>query len=84
MSSSRKLTSKGTLRQVFICLRPSPEPHTFSPHKHCIRVYSILIHAGKRGRGESLTREKVRGATIHKAGLKIPKRLTVSPVKKFC
>jgi hypothetical protein len=29
---------------------------------------------------ESLTREKVRGATIHKAGLKIPTSLTVSPV----
>jgi hypothetical protein len=30
---------------------------------HCIRVYSILIHTGKGG---ELTREKVRGAIVHK------------------
>ncbi len=38
-----KLTYKGTLWQVFICL-PEPPPLT-----HCIRVYSILIHTGKVG-----------------------------------
>jgi hypothetical protein len=39
---------------------------------HCIRVYSVLIHTGKGVGGESSTREKVRGATVHKAGSKIP------------
>jgi hypothetical protein len=33
-----QLTCKGTLQQVFICLRTPP------PLTHCIRVYSILIH----------------------------------------
>jgi hypothetical protein len=34
-----------------------------TPLTHCIRVYSILIHTGKGGRGErgELTRDKVRG-----------------------
>jgi hypothetical protein len=41
------LTFKGTLRQVFICLRP--KPHTPAPLTHFILVYSILIHIGKGG-----------------------------------
>jgi hypothetical protein len=28
MSSSKKFICKGTLRQVFFCLRPIPPPHT--------------------------------------------------------
>ncbi len=44
------LTCKGTLRQVFICLRPrTPYP---PPLTHCIHVYSILIHTGRGGGGE--------------------------------
>jgi hypothetical protein len=44
--------------------------HILPPLTHCIRVYSILIHAEK-GAGEGkLTREKVRGALVHKAGRK--------------
>jgi hypothetical protein len=35
------------------------------------------------GKGGELTREKVRGATVHKAGLKIPTGLTVSLVYKL-
>ncbi len=55
----KKWIYKGTWRQMFICLRPrTPYPST-----HCLRVYSVLIHTGKGGRGgESWTREKVRGA----------------------
>jgi hypothetical protein len=47
----RKLTCKGTLRHVFICLRPriSYPP----PLVHCMRVYSILIHKGNGEGGES-------------------------------
>jgi hypothetical protein len=33
---------------------------------------NILIHTGKGGRRGELTREKVRGAIVHKAGPKIP------------
>ncbi len=43
----KKFTCKGTLRQVFICLR-SPPPYTLY-----IRVCSILIHKGTGGGGES-------------------------------
>ncbi len=57
----KKLTCKGTLRHVFICLRP--------PFAHCIPVYSVYLFTHGRG-GESLTREKVRGATVHKAAEK--------------
>jgi hypothetical protein len=32
--------------------------------------FSVLIHTWKGGRGEELTREKVRGAMLHKAGPK--------------
>ena len=52
-----------------------------APLTQCIRVYSVLIHTGM-GRVE-LTREKVRGAIVHKAGSKIPTWLTVSPVYKL-
>jgi hypothetical protein len=48
---------------------PNPPPLT-----HCIRLYSILT-VFSQGRGEgggSSTREKWRGATVPKAGSKIP------------
>ncbi len=59
----------------------SPEPHT-PPLTHCICVYSIFIHKGKGG-GGNWTRDKARGATVHKAGSKIPTWLTLSPVYKL-
>jgi hypothetical protein len=63
----KKYDNKGTLRQVFICPLPSYDP---IPHlTHCLRVYSILIQAGK---GADWTREKVRWAKVNKAGSKIP------------
>jgi hypothetical protein len=66
MSSLKNLTYKGTLRQVFICVRPrTPKP----PFTHCIHVYSIFIHTGKGG-GVELTREKGRRATVLKLGRK--------------
>ncbi len=37
-------------------------------------------YSHRKGGGKSWTREKVRGAIVHKAGLKIPIWLTVSPV----
>ncbi len=57
----KKLTWKGTLRQVFICLRPR------TPLIHCLRVYSLLIHTGKGGMNQ-----REGESTDQKAGLKIP------------
>jgi hypothetical protein len=49
MPSSKKLTCKGTLRQLFICLRPGT-PYPTPPYTlYCIRVYSILFHTVKGG-----------------------------------
>ncbi len=63
-----------TLRQVFICLRPrTPYP----PLTHCVHYVYIQYTYSHR---ERWTREKVRGATVHKAGWKIPTLLNVSPV----
>ncbi len=53
---------------------PSPPPYTLT---HYIRVDSILIHTGKGGVEEG------RGATGHKAGSKIPTRLSVILVYKL-
>ncbi len=56
---SKKLTSKGTWRQVFICLRsPIPPPTLRYTHSH-----------RERGGGR-WTREKVRGALVHKRSRK--------------
>jgi hypothetical protein len=77
----KKLACQGTLRQVFICLRPRTPYHPPPPPiTHCKRVYITvyLILQGRGGRRESWTREKWRGATVHKAGSKIPTWLTVS------
>jgi hypothetical protein len=82
-----KLTCKGTLRQVFY-LSEAHFPYYGSillppsPLTHCILVYNILIHTGVGGVGE-LSREKVRGALVHKTGSEIPPWLTVSPVYKL-
>ncbi len=74
----KKLTCKGTLRQVFYLSETFSPPMTpYSPpytHNTCIHYTVILVHTGKGG-GE-LTREKVRWAKVHKAGSKIPTWLT--------
>ncbi len=57
MSLSKKMTSKGTLRQVFY-LSEGTSPHLFTQGK------------GGGGRRGELTREKVRGAKVNKAGRK--------------
>jgi hypothetical protein len=71
----KKCTCKGTLRQVFICLRLPPLPllwpHT-SPLTHCIHLYCKVMHTEKGAGGRSNQREGLRGATVHKAGSKIP------------
>ncbi len=77
----KKLTCKGTLRQVFICLRPTPLlwPYLYPCTLYTCILYTYLHREGGRVGGE-LTREKVIGATDHKAGSKIQTWLTVSPV----
>ncbi len=71
IEGNSKLTCKGTLRQVFICLRPRTP---------CIQyTYSHREEEEE----ESWTREKVRGGTVHKAGSKMPTWLIISPVYKL-
>ncbi len=54
MSSSKKLTCKGTLGQVFICLRPRT-PYT-------LYVYTVYLFTHGRGEGRDLSqREGERG-----------------------
>jgi hypothetical protein len=50
MSSSKKLTCKGTLRQVFVCLWPRGQ-NTIHPLPYELFTCSVLIHTGKWGRG---------------------------------
>ncbi len=68
---------KFTMRQVFICLRPTTP---YPPYKLCISVYSILIHTGKGGGGEGERVEPERrgeGQQDQKYWLKIPTWLNV-------
>jgi hypothetical protein len=69
MSLSKKLTCQGSLRQVFIFFLIVYLSEAQNP----INVYTLYTYSHREGGrgGESLTREKVRGATVHKAGSKI-------------
>ncbi len=66
MSTSKNIDLKGTLWQVFICLR-AQNPIPLSPAHVFTVQFTVLIHSGK-GVGGRVTREKVRGAAVHKAG----------------
>ncbi len=67
---------------VYLSEAQNPVPPPPPPYKlytgTCIQ-FTYSHREGGRG-GESWTREKGREATVHKAGSKIPKRMTVSPV----
>jgi hypothetical protein len=79
MSLSKKMTCKGTLRHVFYL---SEAPFT-PPLTHCVYVYTVYLFT-QGGGGVELTREKVRGAIVHKAGRKYQHDgPTVSPVYKL-
>jgi hypothetical protein len=70
MSSSKKMTCKGTLRQVFICLRPrTPYPPPPVTHNTCIQHTSTSLH--REGWGGGTVEPEIR-ATVYKAGSKIP------------
>ncbi len=60
---------------LFICLRPRTPYPSFTHCTYTCIQYTYSHWEG--GRGQSWTREKVREATVHKAGSKIPTRLTV-------
>jgi hypothetical protein len=53
------------------------------PYTLYIYVYTVYTYSHREGVGEELTREKVRGATVHKAGSKIPTWLPVSLIYKL-
>jgi hypothetical protein len=68
MFSYKKVTCKGTLRQVFISLRPRTPypPHTLYT---CLQYSYSHREQGGWGGGE-LTREKVKGTKVHQLGRK--------------
>ncbi len=58
----------------YLSKAPSP-PMTpyFPPYTlYSVYVYTVYLFTQGRGEGVELTREKVRGAIVHKAGSKIP------------
>jgi hypothetical protein len=70
--SYKKLTYRGTLWQVFICLRPrTPTPPPYTLHSVDQYTYSHREGGGGGGRREKGRRETGE-STDHKAGLKIP------------
>ncbi len=65
----KKLTSKGTWRQVLsVCIcsphNPIPSP---TPVKHCMNRY-LCTYSHRAGGGGYVTVEKVGGALVHKRG----------------
>jgi hypothetical protein len=64
MLSSKKLTCKGILRQVFICLRPITP---YLPPLHTVFVYThIHTRKGGEGGGQLNQREGSRGNNSQK------------------
>jgi hypothetical protein len=72
MPSSKKLTCKGTLRQVFFCLRPRI---TYpSPLLHSVNVYAVYLftQGGGGGGGRAEPERSLEGhATVHRSGSKM-------------
>jgi hypothetical protein len=67
----KKLTCKGTLRQVFICLRPRV-PHTPPPNTvYVYKVYCTYSHGGEGGQGGRVEPERwLEGQQYTKLGRK--------------
>ncbi len=63
MTLSKKLTCKGTLRQVFYLSEAPTMIPILNPNTHCILLYSILIHTLKGGGGRANKREGYRVIT---------------------
>ncbi len=47
----KNLTSKWTLRQVFICLKPRTPRTTYPPPLHTVYVYAVYLFTQRRGEG---------------------------------
>jgi hypothetical protein len=63
----KKLSCKGTLRQVFICLRPrTPYP----PPVHTVKVYTVYFFAQERGGGRTEPERRREGQQFTKLGQK--------------
>jgi hypothetical protein len=70
-----KIAGSGSISQRHGSADPDPPKNVMDP-QHWYTVYGTHSHReGEKG-GRELTREKVRGAIVHKAGRK-------SPVKKL-
>ncbi len=89
IDTKAKCPLKGLCGRCFICLRPrlllqnmvsDRTQHSPPTPSHTLSVFTVRWH---REGWESWTIEKVRGATGHKAGLKLPTWLNVSPVYKL-
>jgi hypothetical protein len=61
----KKLSYKGTLRQVFLCLRPRTQSPPFT---HCIRVYNILFTQGRGEEGIVEPERRLEGQQVSKLG----------------
>jgi hypothetical protein len=67
MSLSKELTSKGTLRLEFY-LSEAPPPYVTILHTPLTHLYTCMQYTySHREGGGKLTRDKVRGAIVHKA-----------------
>ncbi len=73
----KKWPAKGLCGRCLSVWPPLPTP---LPATHCLYLLSFTVLCYREGWWESWTSEKVREATVYKAGSKIPTWLTVSPV----
>ncbi len=65
----KQWTCKGTLRQVFVCLRPRTSYHP--PSLHTVDVYTVFLFTQGRGRRVEPERRE-EGQQFTKHGSKIP------------
>jgi hypothetical protein len=72
MSSSKNFPAKGLCGRCYLSEATSPPMTPFPPPLHSVHVYTVYLLFINTGKGEGgwgvLTREKVRGATVHKTG----------------
>jgi hypothetical protein len=82
MSSFKKWPVKGLCGRCLSVWGPLPSYDPIPTPLHIVYVYTVYLFP-QGGKGESWTREKVRGAIVYNAGSKIPTWLTESPVFKL-